>query len=88
MMADMKKSLALANFQQNATESGQLAGISFVRIGWQGTGGPANARVNGFNYLNKDGAKMMAAFFIDMNSQNEEMSKLATAAMLTLRKKK
>ncbi len=76
-----------SEWQQTATESGQVNGIAFVTASWQGTITEVGMKGHGVEYAGKEGATIIQLKTQDVEPHHGEALKLGIAAILTFRKK-
>ena len=84
----VKKTCGLSKWHQTPAESGQIGGVTFLRIAFRGVMGKSKSRkARGFFYLTKDGGTSVSLSIMDAQPDIAESLELGTAAILTLRKK-
>ncbi len=87
ILSSLRQSTGIAGWRQTPNESGQINGVTFVRVNWGGTLGRASEPDHGFLFVGKDGSTFITMLASCTGSNDEAPLKLGTAAVMTFRKK-
>ena len=75
------------DFQRAGLEKGQINGLDFVRIGWQGTKTPEGVKLHGSIYICTIPNTTLALGWTDSEAHYEQSQALWNAAIMTFRRK-
>jgi hypothetical protein len=75
------------DWTQEATESGEINGLKFVRARWKGVNVAKGAKMHGFTYVAIDGLKVIQISGQELEPHHENGLKIAEAAALSFQRK-
>ena len=75
------------DFQRAGREKGQINGLNFVKIGWQGTKTPEGIKVHGVLYFCATGSTILALCCVDSEAHYQESQGLLNTSLMTFRRK-